>query len=89
MKHASFLSEVPLPLLHHTLPRNRTPMSERVIRKKQGVKRARSVSNVAGDVAMEVDSKFQTKKIKPGRDVSGLRDEKQVCFSTLCFKLLF
>lgn len=58
--------------------RNRTPMSERVIRKKQGVKRARSVSNVAGDVAMEVDSKFQTKKIKPGRDVSGLRDEKQV-----------
>ncbi|KAL5259195.1 hypothetical protein ACHWQZ_G009599 [Mnemiopsis leidyi] len=58
--------------------RNRTPMSERVIRKKQGVKRARSVSTVAGDVAMEVDSKFQTKKIKPGRDVSGLRDEKQV-----------
>ena len=27
---------------------------------------------------MEVDAKFQTKKAKPGRDVSGLRDAKQV-----------
>jgi len=58
--------------------RNRTPMSERVIRKKQGIKRARSVSAVSTDVPMEVDSKFHTKKLKPGRDVSGLRDEKQV-----------
>ena len=55
-------------------------MSERVIRKKQGIKRARSISTVSTDVPMEVDSKFQTKKSKPGRDVSGLRDEKQVSF---------
>ena len=58
-----------------------------MIRKKQGVKRARSVSTVSGDTPMEVDSKFQTKKIKPGRDVSGLRDEKQVCVLNYCVLL--
>jgi len=57
---------------------NRTPMSERVVRKKQGIKRARSISRMSQDESMEVDTKFQTKRVKPGRDVSGLRDAKQV-----------
>lgn len=57
--------------------RNRTPISERVIRKKQGIKRTRSLSKA--DTLMEVDAKFQAKRSKtPSRDVSGLRDEKQV-----------
>ena len=53
-------------------------MSERVVRKKQGIKRARSISRMSQDESMEVDTKFQTKRVKPGRDVSGLRDAKQV-----------
>lgn len=58
--------------------RNRTPVSDRVILKKQGIKRARSLSRVDPETAMEVDAKMKTKKSKPGRDVSGLRDAKQV-----------
>eukprot|EP00116_Pleurobrachia_bachei_P003363 sb/3463625/ len=58
--------------------RNRTPVSDRVIMKKQGIKRARSLSRVDPETAMEVDAKMKTKKTKPGRDISGLRDAKQV-----------
>ena len=60
--------------------RNRTPVSDRVIIKKQG-KRARSLSKVAKSTdveMMDTDAKFQTKKLKVTRDKSGLRDEKQV-----------
>jgi len=68
--------------------RNRTPMSERVIRKKQGIKRARSISRVTdgGDTPMDVDAKFVAKRVKPGRDVSGLRDEKQIKVARLKMK---
>ena len=60
-------------------------MSDRVIRKKQGIKRTRSLSRVTddGSTPMDVDAKFQAKKAKkPGRDVSGMRDETQVCART-------
>jgi nucleolar GTP-binding protein len=58
--------------------RNRTPISDRVIRKKQGIKRARSQSVGASESAMDTDAKFQTKKRATSRDVSGLRDASQI-----------
>jgi len=57
--------------------RNRTPISDLVIRKKQGIKRTRSLSRTRED-AMEVDAKFQTKKAKVPRDKSGMRDASQI-----------
>ena len=71
------------PLINRRVSRNRTPVSDRVIMKKQGIKRARSLSRVDPETAMEVDAKMKTKKTKPGRDISGLRDAKQVRDSLL------
>ena len=47
--------------------------------KKQGLKRFRSLSRAKSEeTPMDVDTKFQTKKVKVSRDKSGMRDEKQV-----------